>query len=410
MKLKMFAHFCLIMFLALLAPAAHAQTFSVIHTFTGTGDGTKPNVGVTIRGGALFGTTYDTTGHSGSGSVYEMTRVGDNWTFNSIYHFSGPDGANPYARVVFGPDGLLYGTTENGGAQYNLGTVFRLTPRLSICKTVFCPWTRTLLTDFGTGQDGVHPSAGDLVWDQGSNIYGTTTGYVDSGTGTVYKLTLSGGVWTKTTLSTSQVGALVGGVIFDNNGNLFGTTCCTGLDNYNGTVYELKNVGGTWLPTTLYTFSGGADGISPKGGLIFDNAGNLYGSTQTGGTGGGGTVFELSPSGSTWTFRVLYSFTADPLDYCGPGQSLTLDAAGNLYGTTLCDGPYGRGTVFKLTNTANGWVYTRLHLFTGSEDGGWPFSQVTIDTDGTLYGTAAVGGYTVCDEGYGCGVVWMIKP
>ncbi len=155
---------------------------------------------------------------------------------------------------------------------------------------------------------------------------------------------------------------------------------------------------GEWVPTTLYSF---ANGNGPNSaGLVVDGNGNLYGATRYGGSGGGGTVFELSPY--NWMFNPLYSFTGDPA--CGPFASLTMDSAGNLYGTTYCHGANHYGSIFKLTNTANGWVYASLHDFTGGSDGAYPNSTVTIDADGTLYGTASQGG----SNNYG--VVWMIKP
>ncbi len=154
------------------------------------------------------------------------------------------------------------------------------------------------------------------------------------------------------------------------------------------------------------TLSSQGDGYGPSAGLVADSFGNLYGATTYGGNDPyGGTIFELSPSGDTWTFNVLYSFSGGG----GPSASLTMDTAGNLYGTTVGDGAYRGGNVFKLTNTANGWVYTSLHDFMGGLDGSNPQSQVAIDTDGTLYGTTYYGGGGNC--GYlGCGVVWMIKP
>ena len=150
----------------------------------------------------------------------------------------------------------------------------------------------------------------------------------------------------------------------------------------------------------------------PAGGLIFDSAGNLYGTTFDGGSGSGGTLFELSPFGNSWTYKLLYSFSGPDWRSCGPYATLTMDAAGNLYGTTNCDGVYDSGNVFRLRNTENGWVYTSLHDFTGGSDGALPQSNVSIDTDGTLYGTTWNGGEMNCVSGYGagCGVVWMIKP
>lgn len=142
------------------------------------------------------------------------------------------------------------------------------------------------------------------------------------------------------------------------------------------------------------------------GGLIFDPSGNLIGSTAIAGSGGTGTVFELTPSGNTWAFDLLYSFVGN---FDGPRGSLIMDSAGNLYGTTVGAGQYSKGSVFKLTPSSGGWTYTSLHDFTGGSDGGYPIGNVTFDASGNLYGTASSGGTgTACYEG--CGVVWKITP
>ena len=185
-----------------------------------------------------------------------------------------------------------------------------------------------------------------------------------------------------------------------------------------GTVFELSySPGSGWTETVLHSFQNGmtakyTDGFQPIGGLIMDADGNLYGTTWLGGSGLGGTVYELSPFANGWTFTVLYSFTFDEgLTGCGPVAPLTMDTAGNLYGTTQCDGVFDEGSVFKLTKADNGWVYTSLHDFNDDDDGPYgPMSNVTIDTDGTLYGTATGGGIYNYLCGGGCGVVWMIKP
>jgi uncharacterized repeat protein (TIGR03803 family) len=145
--------------------------------------------------------------------------------------------------------------------------------------------------------------------------------------------------------------------------------------------------------------------------LTFDESGNLYGSTNAGGSGVGGTIFELIPSNGGWTFSLVYSLAGQPSQHSGPAAALTRDAVGSLYGTTLADGAYSQGSVFKLANTKNGWEYTSLHDFTGGGDGTRPISNVTFDANGNLYGTAQYGGFM----GYpcpaiGCGVVWVIKP
>jgi len=141
--------------------------------------------------------------------------------------------------------------------------------------------------------------------------------------------------------------------------------------------------------------------------VVLDQAGNLYGATATGGSGGGGTVYELSPSGGGWTFSLLYSFTGQGYDP-GPSDTLTLDAAGNLYGTTYGGGAFGYGAVFKLTHNGGSWMFTDLHDFTSGSDGANPVGGVTFDANGNLYGTASQGAGGACP--LGCGVVWKITP
>jgi len=407
MKSKTLFYLILIIFLSSLTSAVHAQTFSVIHSFTGDADGQFPYAGVTIRGNALYGTTSG--GNNECGSVYQLIHSGANWSFSTLAALS-TDDCKPWARVVFGPDGHLYGTTRGGVS--NSGTVFKLTPPVSVCKSAACYWALTDLYVFASGTDGQSPEYGDLVWDQKGNIYGTTYFGGTSNLGTVYELTPSGKGYTESFLYSfsGPDGAYpAGGLVFDTKGDLFGTTF--GFDGHmnRNTVFQLTYVPGVgWTGQALYRFSNGNDGFMPLGGLIFDSAGNLYGTTTNGGSGGGGTVFELSPSGDTWTYSVLYSFSGP--NFCGPQASLSMDAAGNLYGTTYGDGASGYGNVFELSNTQNGWVYKSLHDFTGGTDGGTPISNVTIDTDGTFYGTTSLGGDMNCNSGQGCGVVWMIKP
>ena len=402
MKAKMIFSLILIAFFASLIPAVQAQTFTVLHNFTAGIDGAQPAAGVTMRGNALYGTTW----FGPCGTVYQMTHSGSNWLFSTVAELSNV--CSPTARVVFGPDGHLYGTSAYGGT-YSAGTVFKLTPPVGICKTAACYWTVNNLHDFGSGTDGQNPWYGDLIWDQQGNIYGTTVNGGASpncggGCGTVFELTPSGNGYTETVLySFSGPDGFnpVAGLVFDTKGNLFGTTEFGGSNNF-GNVFELSYVVGVgWTEHVLYEFQNRSDGQQPIGGLIFDSTGNLYGTTVDNGSGGGGTIFELSPSGDTWTYKLLYSIGGGDL---GPVATLSMDGAGNLYGTTLACGMSGYGSVFELSNTENGWVYTSLHDFTGGADGRNPISNVSIDTDGTLYGTARQGGST--DNG----VVWMIKP
>lgn len=390
--------------------SVQAQTFKVIHTFSGGVDGGRPAAGLTVRGGNLFGTT--TVGGGGYGTVFTLKPTFSGWIFNTSYSFAaGSDGAYPQARVIFGPNGRAYGTTENGGNQggdcniglAGCGTVFSLAPPVTFCRSILCPWTETVLYRFGYA-DGSNPF-GELVFDQAGNIYGTTHGGGSYRRGVVFKLTPSGGGWTESVLynfSGSDGENPFSGVTLDNAGKLYGTTESGGAYG-RGTIFELTRSQNGWAETFLHSFQTGSDGSEPFAGLIFDPSGNLYGTTPVGGIGNGGTVFKLTRSGGSWTYSLVYSFTGHAIAPCGPTANVVMDGAGDLYGTTGCDGAYNAGTVFKLTPSGDSWTYTSLHDFTGGSDGVQPISNVVFDVSGNLYGTTLGGG-----SGYG--VVWEITP
>ena len=393
--------------LALMSQPAQAQTYKVIHRFTSV-DGANPYAGLTMdAAGRLYGTTFQ-GGTSGQGTVFRLTPSGSSWVLSPLYNFRCcSDGAFPRSRVIFGPDGSLYSTTGAGGGGCGgsgCGTVFNLRPPSIACKAALCPWTETIVHAFGE-RDGPAP-AGDLLFDAAGNLYGTTDQGGLYGGGEVYELTSSGGGWTENILYSFAAGSLGypdAGVTLDKAGNLYGTT--RGFQ-YGG-VYQLTPSRAGWTENQLYVFQAGADGGLPHAGVIFDRAGNLYGGTSDFGAGLAGTVFELMPSNDGWAFSVLYSFAGYPGEN-GPWANLVMDAAGNLYGTTLGDGTYALGAVFKLTPSPSGWTYTSLHDFTGPE-GANPYSSVIFDARGNLYGTASAGGrHDVCNGG--CGVVWEITP
>ena len=409
----------LIIVLALIAgftQPAWAQTYTVIHNFTGgQQDGSHPYNGFTIRGGTLYGTTAN--GGASFGTVYQLTHQSSGWAFKLLYVFQGEDdGAYPTARVVPGPNGTLYGTTiEGGGPGY--GVVFNLKPPTNtVCSTATCRWTETPLYQFSGGTDGYGPTAGDLVFDQAGNIYGVTEFGGTTAHGNVYELTYSGGNWTDNVLYSfggGQDGEFpYSGVIFDHSGNLDGTTrqgggtgCLSSVGC--GTVFQLVPSDSGWTESQLYKFQGGSDGGFPESGVIMDSSGNLYGATSIYGNlscnsgFGCGAVYELIASGGSWTFSTLYDFASGG---GGPVAPLTMDAAGNLYGTTLLDGANRFGNVFKLSPTQNGWTYTDLYDFTGGTDGGEPMSNIVFDAQGNLYGTTYEGG---ADN---LGVVFEITP
>jgi len=259
------------------------------------------------------------------------------------------------------------------------------------------------LYSFNGGNDGAFPHS-EVVFDRAGDIFGTTYSGGQGGVGTVYKLIPSQGGWSESVIYNfggNSGGSPQSGVILDSNENLYGTTQQGFGYNY-GTVYELTPSGAGWSENTLYSFLEGDDGGQPIGGLLFDTAGNLYGTTSFGGSGGGGTVFELSHSGSGWAFNLLQSFPGYQQLATGPHASLTMDSAGNLYGTTYGEeGGPNYGTVFELSPTSSGWVPTVLHYFDGF-DGQLPISNVIFDASGNMYGTAS--------QGAGYGAVWEITP
>jgi uncharacterized repeat protein (TIGR03803 family) len=302
------------------------------------------------------------------------------------------DGAVSYAALVFDPSGNLYGTTFDGGT-FGSGTVFELTPGQN------GTWTEKVLHSFGVGGDGASPYAG-LVFDGSGNLYGTTVGGGASHGGTVFELMPGkNGTWTEKVLHSFGAGqdgqSPYGGVVFDNSGSLYGTTELGGVYD-DGVVFGLRpGTGGTWTETVLHDFKAdGQDGVFPEAGLIFKN-GYLLGTTYGGGAHNVGTVFAMhrSPKGG-WTGSILYSFHNNGKDGFSPEAVLTLDASGNMFSTTTDGGVYGDGTVFALSRAKNGqWEETVLYSFNGADGGGSvPYAGLVLDQSGNLYGTAAVGG------------------
>ena len=401
-------------------PAAQAQTYTVIHNFTGGSDGSEPTGGLIVdAGGNIYGTTFgDFGGRCGNqcGTVFKMKNTGQGWILTTLHKFAGgADGANPWAGVVFGPDGALYGTAEFGGYycrsddlnESGCGTVFRLTPPPTVCNSSYCPWRETVLYTFlGDYTDGAFPIA-RVAFDQAGNIYGTTLSgghftpcYAFGWCGTIFKLTHSNGSWTESIpyrfTGGSDGASPYAGVTPDAAGNFYGVTTF-GASGNNGTVFQLTPSGLNTL-VELPT-----DASEPQGELIFDPAGNLYGTTSDSTSGGGATVFEMTPSAGGWNFSVIYSLGGF-YDDDGPTSALVRDSAGNLYGMTHSLGSHNEGTVFKLTPSNGGWTYTLLHEFSDAESGEYPVGGLALDAQGNLYGTTAEGGT------YSAGVVWEITP
>ena len=269
------------------APLAMGQTFQVLHTFTGGIDGANPMAGMSLdNGGKLYGTT-------GTGTIFRLARAGSGWLLSPIFQ----TGYGLTSPVIFGPDGTLYGTNPGANAL-----VFNLRPPATNCRSSSCYWSERQI--FFSCCFSFAP--GGITFDQQGNIYGASTfeGVLNGcsgglGCGLVYQMTpVPGHDWNETTIYRFRPGGADGAhpegkLIFDQQGNIYGTTAgLTGGDGF-GTVFELNRATG-WTKTNLYSFPEqfGNEGSFPTGGVIFDQAGNLYGGTTTGGGLGGGTVMS----------------------------------------------------------------------------------------------------------------------
>lgn len=393
---------------------------AVLHSFNNNAkDGYYSSAGLIFdAAGNLYGTTVEGGGPGcgglGCGTVFQLAPgAGGAWTETVLYGFNGKDGSRPSGNLIFDAAGNLYGTTAGGGA-HGFGTVFQLTPKAG-------GWTEKILHSFNQNEkDGYVPKAG-LIFDAASNLYGTTYGGGAHGNyGTVFELTpKAGGGWTEKILySFNSKGKggyyLNAGLIFDAAGNLYGTTFWGGNSRCGGegcgTVFELTpEAGGDWTEKVLHRFNG-MQGVRPSGGLIFDAAGNLCGTSQLSGGHKSGTVFKLTPKTGVWTEETLHRFNSFEGDGISPLADLVLDVSGNLYGTTYAGGAYGGGTVFELIPTANGsWTEKILYSLGRSGDGHYPEAGLILDAVGNLYGTTYYGGTgTGCDGN--CGTVFEITP
>jgi uncharacterized repeat protein (TIGR03803 family) len=441
----------------LMAARAAAQTETILYNFPGlenpnTISGSVPSSGLIFDShGNLYGTTQS-GGTYGPGTVFRLSpEAGGGWAEQSVHSFQPlPSGFNPYGGLTIDAAGNLYGVTLHGGNKgcggNGCGTVFELSP------TASGGWAGKFLHRFtGVGTDGAYPNGG-LILDGTGNLYGTTsqggkgmcvlyTGGPEPGCGTVFELSpTTSGDWTQTIVYAFQGTVLghpaadgeapVSGLIFDTAGNLYGTTSEGGEYGY-GTVFELlPKTGGGWSQKLLHVFNkSNTDGNGPGASLVFDNSGNLYGTTQYGGTGlctdysgdevlGCGIIFELSTArGGGWTEKVVYSFQFNGTDGWFPTTSLIFDN-GSLYGTTQFGGAgicayegndFGCGTVFKVSyKPGAGWTETVLYGFMPvTTDGQNPNSGVVLDAHGNLYGTTIMGGNNGVTPG---GTVFKITP
>jgi uncharacterized repeat protein (TIGR03803 family) len=363
--------------------------------------------------GQVYGaTTAPTENTIFGGAIFELTpksQPSGSSMLSKIYPFPFNDGMEPFEGLVADTSGNFYGTTSWGGKN-DQGAVFEISPTAK-------GWKESVIYSFGPASNILYSnvSPGGLVFDAKGNLYGVTGFGGANQAGSVFELSpvVEGG-WQEQDLFGFSPGSgprdPVGSLLLDKAGNIYGVSLLGGTHGF-GTVFELtQNSSGQWSSQTIYNFSG-SDGAKPQAGLTIDAAGNLYGTTELGGsgachdqTGGCGTVFELSYiAGTGWTETVLHSFLGAPgNDGSEPVATLTLDGSGNLYGTTSTGGIRnptcnlllaGCGTVFELSPVAGGWNETILYEFQGgSGDGANPYGPVVFDQSGNIYGTAADNG------------------
>jgi uncharacterized repeat protein (TIGR03803 family) len=427
-----------------MSPGSNGKwTETVLYNFTNINDGAQPSAGLTLdAAGNLYGTTTVggaicpvNTCYSAAGTVFKLSpNSNGTWSLTTLYSFGATgDGQEPLAALIFDKAGNLYGTTYYGGTG-GYGTVFELSPNSQ------GGWTETILINFKDEQDGGNPS-GSVTLDAAGNVYGTASvggdvncnnfGEPPYGCGVVFELIQSNGIWSETVLHSFLVvdGAFPSAnVVFDNAGNLIGTTpngpgtnCGIGC----GTVFKLSpGSGGNWTLKTVYTFAGGLDGATPSGSLVLGADGNFYGTTAAGGDANNciytcGTVYSITPStGFTWKEKIIHHFSGSATNLYGvdgndPVAGVAFDQFGNLYGTAERGGAVGgvcnqcSGTVYKLSKNSSGqWITSLLTSFVASGDGlspsGYPTSAPVSGTSGNLFGTTQYGG------AYGNGTVYEL--
>ncbi len=391
----------------IMVAAAQSQTEKVLYRFQGSPDGANPASGLTLHGGNLFGTTYY-GGAYDRGTVFELRHGPTGWTQQIIYSFSGgADGGTPLGSLIFDKNGNLYGTTQRGGnSTCDCGVIFEMQPSSS-------GWTETVLSAPGSNGQAEYPE--NLTFDSHGNLFGI-------GGAVLFELTPSANGWNYAVVAEAGVGgSSAGPFAIDNADNIYGATSAGGNDNCPsgpcGGVYQFApGSGHTWNYAWLYEFLGGSDGGQPQSGVTL-NGQNLFGTKYFGGADNVGTVYELVAANGTWTENTLHTFTNSP-DGASPRAQVAFDAAGNLYGTTagggsnLCFLSTNCGTVFELTPSQSGWTEKILHSFgVAGHDGFQPAGNLVLDGSGNIYGVTLYGGkYDHGLGNIGYGVVYEITP
>jgi hypothetical protein len=419
------------------AQSTSTSSFNVLYSFTGGADGYQPGNGLVFGSGSvLYGTTFrgaTVNGYcpAGCGTVFSLTQKNGSWSLDTIHSFAGypTDVSNSYAQVTLEKNGTIFGTGGSGGAhmcgpQEPCGGVFKLAPSGD-------DWKESVIYNFNRA-NGFTPYTALTLQD--GVFYGTTwfgpASDGNAGNGTIFSLTSEGKAgWKHVIIHTFEGGSdgaePYGNLVFDTEGNAYGSTPYGGTAN-SGDIFELyPSPEGGWTEQILYSFpTSYVSGAYPST-LILDSKGNLYGVTNTGGQSGTGcgvydcgTVFELEKlTGGSWQLKTLYEFAGGSDGY-SPAAGLVFDAKGNLYGTTLLggesscqfvNGAPGCGTVFELSPSGSGsWSKKLIYSFQGSSDGEFPTNgSLIFDSSGNLYGATAG---NADSGGSGYGTIYQITP
>jgi len=385
------------------APPASAADMTILHVFGGKKDG--DNLGSPLimdAAGNLYGTSTFGGSRDG-GTAFRLSPPADgagSWAETVLFNFDAVNvigasatGSEPRSSLWFGDDGTLLGTTS-GGAPSGAGNVFQLTPPASGTGA----WTRTTVHVFASGDhDAGFPEGTPIPAGASATRFGTTVGGGPANIGALYSLTpptTPGGDWSEALLYsfTGSEGAKpTNDLVADAKGNLYGVAFIGGANGW-GSIFRLsppKKAGGRWTETTLYSFTGGADGRAPDQRLTLDAQGALWGTTASGGPHLLGNIFRLAPpkkAGQPWVFRNAHVFDA-AADGQSPHSGLVPDGAGGFYGTTGTGGAADCGTVYHFQPPARSGqpgVLTTLHAFAGGAGGGFPYGDLLLK-DGVLY-------------------------
>jgi len=403
--------------LALGTHGASAGHYKVLHDFCvkKCTDGSAPwGPPVADGAGNYFGTASTGGGKNSGGAIYEASVVSGKWRVTPIYTFcvkSGcPDGSLPQAGLIIDTMGNLYGTTKFGG-KHGAGTAFELSMKAGT-------WTHTVLHDFCSAKDCADGSGpfdvtlayqgaqSGVRYDGTSTLFGTTSNGGASQEGTVFSLTPKAGSWTEKvihdfcadTTHCKDGGGVIGTVTVDGAGNLFGVALGGGKFG-KGVVYEVQPKSKSWAYTILHNFcadiSGCADGNGPTGVLVADGAGNLYGTTSSGGAGNqGGTVFKLAPNGAKSKLTTLHSFCQQTncTDGTLPFAGLSFGADGRLYGVTEMGGDMNAGTLFRLSGSKFTTFESLMSFGDVATPGSAPVGGLMLDSSGAFFGNTISGG------------------